>query len=57
MISLTMWVLHRAGEVRRDSEGYLLFDTRKQAMEYWRSCVAINDNGWKPKKVEVRDAR
>lgn len=57
MINLTMWVLHRDGEVRRDAEGYLLFDTRKQAADYWKAFVAKNDLGWKPKKVEVRDAR
>jgi hypothetical protein len=57
MINLTMWVLHRNGEVRQDSEGCLVFDTREQAMDYWQECVPIGDNGWKPKKVRVTDAK
>ncbi len=57
MIDLTMWVLHRNGEVRRDSNGHLFFDTREQAFEYWQCCVPIGDNGWKPKRVRVTDAK
>jgi len=57
VIRLTMWVLHRNGEVRRDSEGYLFFDTREQAFRYWECCIDIDDLGWKPKKVKVTDAK
>lgn len=56
MIDLTMWVLHRAGEVRRDDEGYLLFDTRELALAYWGCNITPMDTGWKPKKVKVTDA-
>lgn len=53
MIKFTMWVLHRKGEIRKDAEGFLFFDTREQALDYWKCCVPIGDNGWRPKKVKV----
>lgn len=57
MIDLTMWVLHRSGEVMRDNEGFLLFDTCEQARVYWECCVLEDYKGWKPKKVKVTDAK
>ncbi len=56
MIDLTMWVLYRHGEVRRDNEGYLLFDTRSDAVRYWRCAVPFEEKGWRAKKVRVTDA-
>ena len=57
MIDLTLWVLHRSGEVRRDAKGYLFFDTQEEALTFWKCCVPLGDNGWRPKKVRVTDAK
>ena len=57
MINLTMWVLHRKGEVWKDCEGYMIFDTSEQARNYWSACVPATEIGWKVKKVRVTDAR
>lgn len=56
MIDLTMWVLvGKDGRVKRDTEGYMLFDTRNQAMRY--AGYLIRPQDWKPKKVKVTDAK
>lgn len=52
-----MWVLVRREEVWRDNEGRLFFDTRDDAVRYWRCCVPLTEKGWKPKKVKVSDAK
>lgn len=57
MTPLYMWVLHRKGEIRSDSEGRLFFDTREKALVYWQCNIPPSDNGWKPKKVRVTDAK
>lgn len=57
MIDLTMWVLHRNGEVWADNEGPVIFNSREQARVYWECVVPAHDNGWKPKKVRITDAK
>jgi hypothetical protein len=52
-INLTMWVLHRHGEVWQDEEGHMIFQTRVQAKNYWSCCVPEKNIGWRVKKVRV----
>jgi hypothetical protein len=56
MIDLTMWVLvDKGGQVKRDPEGYMLFDTREQAKRY--QGYLMRPKEWKVKKVKVTDAK